>query len=90
MNRKVFSSDEIADIVMKLIGEVEPVGVFDIDNKRFDNMILLMNVIDNLIDEIQLQVPSQTSYQDSVRKVGLRVAEWIMEKQDYFNTYFDD
>ena len=46
MDRKRFSSEEIADIVMRLIGEVTPVGDSVIDIRRFDNMILLQNVVD--------------------------------------------
>ena len=90
MNRKCFSSEEIADIVMKLTGEVEPIGSHEIDNRRFDNIVLLMNVVDILIDEIQLQVPCQNSYEASVKKIGLEAVKWVMEKQEYFNNYFDD
>lgn len=90
MNRKRFSSDEIADIVMKLTGEVAPVGSSEVDSKRFDNIVLLMNVVDILIDEIQLQVPCQNSYEASVKKIGLEAVKWVMEKQEYFDNYFDD
>lgn len=90
MDRKRFSSEEIADIVMKLTGEVEPIGSHEIDNRRFDNIVLLMNVVDILIDEIQLQVPCQNSYEASVKKIGLKAAEWVMEKKEYFDNYFDD
>ena len=90
MERKRFSSDEIADIVMKLTGEVYPVGSSEVDRNRFDNIILLMNVVDILIDEIQLQVPCQNDYAASVKKIGLEAARWVMEKKEYFDNYFDD
>ena len=90
MERKRFSSDEIADIVMKLTGEVEPIGSHEIDTRRFDNIVLLMNVVDILIDEIQLQVPCQNSYEASAKKIGLEAVKWVMEKQEYFDNYFDD
>ena len=90
MDRKRFSSNEIADIVIKLIGEVSPVGSSEVDSKRFDNILLLMNVVDILIDEIQLQVPCQNDYAASVKKIGLEAAKWVMEKKAYFDNYFDD
>lgn len=67
-----------------------PVGSSEVDGNRFDNILLLMNVVDILIDEIQLQVPCQNDYDASVKKIGLKAVEWVMEKKEYFDNYFDD
>lgn len=80
MIRNRFSSEQIADIVMKLIGEIEPVGESNVDEKRLNNLILLENTIDILIDEIQFITPNKDRVEYSINKVGKESDRWLQEK----------
>ena len=40
------------DVVMKLIGEVDPIGSTHVDNERFDNLQELIMLTDRLLTKI--------------------------------------
>ena len=82
MFRKVFSSDEVADIVMKLTGEIEPVGETYTDDARFDHLILLLNALDILIDEVRFILPNIDRHEYSMNRAGQRANEWIKKKHE--------
>lgn len=84
MFRKVFSSDEVADIAMKMIGEIEPVGETYTDDARFDHLILLLNTLDILIDEVRFILPDIDRYEYSMQKAGKEVKNWISNKYELF------
>lgn len=44
---------ELYDVVMKLIGEIEPVGETHEDNHRFENLKNLTELVDRLLGDIQ-------------------------------------
>lgn len=85
MFRKVFSSDEIADIIMKIIGEIEPVGETHVDDVRIDHLRTLINVLDVLIDEVTFVLPCEQRHEWSMQRAGKEVRKWIEEKSEQFN-----
>lgn len=85
MFRKVFSSDEVADIVMKLIGEIEPVGETYTDDARFDHLILLLNTLDILIDEVRFILPDIDRHEYSMNRAGQWANKWIKDKHELFD-----
>ena len=44
---------ELKDIVMKMIGNVEPIGSTDVDEERFENLKQLCDLTEKLIYEIE-------------------------------------
>ena len=88
--RKRFSSEEISDIVMKLIGEVEPVGETNADNRRYDNLLLLLNTVDILLDEIQFVMPYSEYVEYSMKRAGKEAVKWGKEKREWFNEVVGD
>ena len=44
---------EIADIIIKLTGDIKPVGSTHIDNERLSNLKVLTSVVDSLLFEIE-------------------------------------
>lgn len=90
MSRKRFSSEEISDIVMKLIGEVEPVGETNADNQRYDNLLLLLNTVDILIDEIRFVMPYSEYAERSMKRAGKEAVKWGKEKREWFNEVVGD
>jgi len=87
MNRTRFSDRQLADMIMLLIGEIEPVGESHIDSKRFDNLLRLQNTIDILLDEIAFIVPYHNRPEYSMRKAAVQSARWLAEKRDWINNY---
>ena len=82
MFRKVFSSDEIADIVMHIIGEIEPVGESNEDERRIDHMRTLINTIDELFDEIIRVLPSRYREEASMSKACKIAIGWLEDKKE--------
>lgn len=89
MNRAKFSSEQIADIVMKIIGEIEPIGKSEIDNARFDNLLCLENTLDILLDEIRFIKEKKPNYEYSVKKVQWQADLWLEEKKLWLEEMYD-
>lgn len=58
------------DIVKKLVGEIEPVGETNTDEKRFKNLEQMTNLVDSLLLEIRTVSECKTSHEYSVKKAG--------------------
>lgn len=43
---------ELKEIVLKLTGEIQPVGETTTDNKRFENLKVLCELVNELVSEI--------------------------------------
>lgn len=84
MYRKIFSSDEVADIVMRLIGEIEPVGETYTDDVRYNHLILLLNTLDVLIDEVRFILPNIDRHEYSMNRAGQQANKWIKDKHELF------
>ncbi len=84
MYRHVFGSDEVADLVMRMIGEIEPVGETNTDNARFVHLQILLNTLDILINEVTFVLPNERRYEASMKKAGKEVRTWLKEKYRQF------
>lgn len=84
MYRHTFSSDEVADLVMKVIGEIEPVGETNTDDARFVHLQILLNTLDILIDEVTFVLPNERRYEASMKKAGKEARTWLKEKYQQF------
>lgn len=84
MYRKVFSSDEVVDIVFKIVGEIEPVGETYIDDARFDHLKTMLDVLDILIDEVTFLLPCENRYEYSMQRAGQEVRHWLKDKCQQF------
>lgn len=80
MYRHVFGSDEVADLVMRVIGEIEPVGESHTDNARLVHLQILLNTLDILIDEVTFVLPNERRDEASMEKAGREVRTWLKEK----------
>lgn len=61
---------ELKDIVLKLIGEVKPVGESNEDEKRFENLKNLCSLTDDLLTVIDKIVMCKDDYRSSVKEAG--------------------
>lgn len=77
------SDRRIADLVMDMIGEVEPVGETREDNKRFDNLLRLQNVVNLLIDEIYCCCGYIDNVEFSMKRSAETAIGWMEETRDW-------
>ena len=88
MCRIRFSDRQLADMVMGLIGEVEPVGETREDDKRFDNLLLLQDTVDILLDEIYYCCGYSDNVEYSMKRSAETAIAWMEKKRDWFNEIF--
>ena len=85
MERIRFSDKQLADMIMRLNGEIEPIGETNIDEERFANLIRLQNTLDILLDEISYLLPYQKRPEFSIKRAGLQASYWLEEKYEWIN-----
>ena len=85
MGRIKFSESQIADIVMSIIGEVEPIGESNFDEKAYKNLVLLQDVIDCLIHEVQVCLPYRYRLEGSMNKIGRQAASYLKSQHDWLD-----
>lgn len=71
---------ELYDVVKKLIGEVEPVGETNEDNKRFENLKVLTGLVEKLIADIDNVYFQNCNSQEHSVKRAADFADNFMEK----------
>lgn len=90
MSRTKLSDKQIADIVMSIIGEIEPVGESHIDDQRFSNLLKLQNTMDILLDEIMYCLPYLDRVEYSMKRSAKQALEWMKEKRDWLQETIED
>lgn len=86
--RTRFSDRQIADMVMMLIGEIEPIGETIADDKMFDNLLRLQNTMDILLDEIYGVCGYHDYDEYSMQRAGKQAIAWMEEKRDWLIDIF--
>lgn len=90
MSRIKLSDKQVADIVMSIIGEIEPVGESNVDNQRFNNLLMLQQTIDVLLDEIMYCLPYIDRVEFSMKRSAEQALEWMKEKRDWLQEIIED
>lgn len=70
---------KLNEIVMKLIGPVQPTGSHGTDAERLDNIIELARLIDQLLFEIHEASRSANSHEASMKSIGTYAHEFLTE-----------
>lgn len=58
---------ELIDVVMKLVGPVDPVGETHTDDKRLDNLVVLRDLTRKLLDRIDAVAETSGGHMASVK-----------------------
>ena len=67
---------ELADVVRKLVGPIEPVGETNTDNARFENLKTLCNIVESLVCDIDRVTYNNINAPEYSRK---RAAEYAFK-----------
>lgn len=68
---------EISEIVLKLIGPVQPVGDANADKQRLLNIRQLTDLTDRLLGEIDKAAGSADRYEASMKAIGTHARDFL-------------
>lgn len=88
MRKEEFSAEQITNLVMKLNGAVEPIGETNTDNVRFENLVRLQDVIDNLLKEVYCVCCYADNFEFSMHRSGDRAIDWLEQTNEWLNSIF--
>ena len=76
---------KLEDIVMKLIGSVQPYGSEHLDTERLENMKTLTALVEYLLYQIEQAAESANRPEASVRSIGLYAKNFLdkIRRPDY-------
>lgn len=69
----------IYEIVKKLVGEIEPVGETNEDNRRFENLKVMTELVDRLIYDIDSVIPSKRKTEYSMNRAGKFADDFLVK-----------
>ena len=87
MNKPKLSSYQIADVLLSLIGDIEPTGDSFEDHDRLYNLLKLQDVLDILLDEMYYICPYSEKIEYSMKEIGNTAINWFEEKQKWINGF---
>lgn len=88
--RRELDPVELSDTLMRIIGEIEPIGSHDVDEQRLRNLIKLCDTIDCLLDEIMDLAPYKDRPEASMKDIGDFARKWLANRCIWIRDYFED
>ncbi len=71
---------EIKDVVLKLVGNINPIGETNTDNDRFENLKVMCELIESLIDEVDdMAQRNKSAHQFSMKRSSEYADKFIRE-----------
>ena len=65
------SEINVYEVVKKLVGEINPVGETNTDKRRFENLKVMIDLVDELLLDISdMGFRYRNNYQDSMKKAS--------------------
>ena len=80
MERAKFSGSELADILMKVNGEIEPTGYEKADKEREEALDNLLDAMDVLLDEIKFVATERNSKNNELK---MKALDWLSGTSDW-------
>jgi len=70
-------SIDIYEVTKKLIGEIEPVGETRTDDVRFENLKVMITLVDKLLSEIDAVAANKTQHEFSMKRAGEHASDFF-------------
>jgi hypothetical protein len=70
---------DLYDIVMRLVGPVQPTGDSGEDVRRLGNMKALIGLMEDLMVDVLAAAKCADQYQDSMRRIGVVARDFVNE-----------
>ena len=90
MNKPRLSSSQLADILLSLIGDIEPTGDAFVDHNRLCNLLKLQETLDVLLDEMYYICPYSEKTEYSMKEAGNTAVNWFEEKRNWLNNLLEE
>ena len=74
---------ELYEIVMKLVGPVQPVGETNADDARLKNIQALTELVDRLLGEIQTASYNADRVESSMKAIGKHAMAYLSDLFNY-------
>lgn len=71
---------DLKEVVMKLNGPIEPVGESHTDQKRFDNLRSLCDLVEDLVGEIERVCPNKDRVEYSMKLAGVHAHTFLHKR----------
>jgi len=71
------------DVIKKLIGDIEPAGLSDVDKKRYENLKETIHLTHKLLIDIMDVSRCKNNLQASMKKAGIAADNFLKELEDY-------
>lgn len=71
----------IYQVITKLVGPIEPIGETNTDEKRFENLKMMTDIVNELVTEIE-HVSYSERQQFSVKRAGKFADDFLKELKD--------
>jgi len=75
---------EVIDVVKKLIGPIEPVGETNTDEKRYKNLLEMIELVELLHSEIFDVSSFSGRCEYSLNKAGKRAAQFLKDIKEWY------
>lgn len=76
-------SKTLIEVVKKLTGRCFPYGETTIDEERYDNLLLRMDIVDALIDEITEAGRLYKRKEFSIKHISNKANQYLTDLRDY-------
>lgn len=86
--RSKINNRQFVDLIMKQIGEVEPIGETQEDEQRFDSLYDLEEITWMLFEEIYYCCGYISNYEYSMKRSAEEAIRWMGEKRDWLIDVF--
>lgn len=74
---------QLADIILRLNGSVEPIGDSAVDEPRFNDLVRLLGAIDVLLSEIYVVSKNADHYEYSRKRAGETAVNWLKATKEW-------
>ena len=84
------SSIDIAEMVMRLNGEIAPIGETNTDSERYNNLLVLEHTIEILLSEMNNVCEYSNRPEYSMSKAGTQYLRWLQGIYEWIGEVLSD
>lgn len=74
---------QLADIILRLNGNVDPIGDSAVDGHRYNDLVRLLDAMDALLSEIYFVSKNADHYEYSRKRAGEAAVAWLKDKKEW-------
>ena len=78
---------ELEDMILKLIGSINPIGETNTDNERYENLKEMTELIDSLLGYVAEVYQNKDRHEYSMKRAGEHVEDFFKDIKDWLGDY---